>query len=168
MILIEEQDDRFYIGKSTVPDAGNGLFAAKALKKGDILEIVGVQVKAGSNADKCTDYAFTYKFAASEKDASRYVVPMGFAGMVNHCRERQNALIRGLKSRPPQNRNSGQMVYQMIRDIEIGEEILGDYGNEWEETFSLLKKGDEDWETFMSYQLYNLGMLYSKGETCHG
>ena len=95
MIIFEENDDRFYVKESTVNRAGKGLFAAKEIKKNSWLEITGVLVERGSVADDCTYYANAYKFAANvvrkgdKVDVGQFViVPMGYAGIVNHTDEK--------------------------------------------------------------------------------
>ena len=44
MILIEETDNRFYLKKSGLKDAGTGVFAKGSIKAGEYLEIIGVAV----------------------------------------------------------------------------------------------------------------------------
>jgi len=156
MICVEETDHRYNVKKSTIPGAGLGLFAKVPLKKGDCLELVGAQVPIQSITDIATYYAGKYKFAATDKDPTRYVIPMGYAAFVNHCQEKQNVQIVAAKGRSPKNPNSGQIVYLFLRDIEPDEELLGDYGPKWEETFRWLEKVDEDWETFVDHNLYRI------------
>lgn len=168
MYTIEENDDRFYISESTIPNAGRGLFAKTNIKKGDHLEIIGVIVKAGSVANTCTDYANKYKFAAGASK-KEIVVPMGYGGIVNHSPEKtsQNAEITYIKNNRPRNPAAGNVVYKFIRDVEKDEEILGNYGEDWtkvlnwaEEMNEKKKELPEDqWETFVSFNLYNLGDL---------
>jgi len=172
MQLVEETDKRFYLKESTVPNAGLGVFAAEPLKAGDYLEIIGIQVKTGSIADKCTAYADRYKFAASGKlvkkrrttDFTRKVVPLGYGGMVNHAPspELENAMIDYHKG-PTRNKNAGQPIYRFVRNIAQDEEILGNYGEQWEKIMGWAEdKADElgkDWKTFLSYDLYNLKEL---------
>jgi len=165
MILIEETDNRYYVEKSLLPNAGLGVFAKIPLKKGDHMEIIGVQVKVESVEDVCTGYAKAYKFAAKPgTDFTRHVIPMGYAAIVNHgssevrnCELREN---RGSKK----NLNASTMIYLFIKDIEPGEELLGNYGGnyaevlEWTDKYS--NRIDEDeWETFLSANLYNTGFL---------
>lgn len=165
MILIEENDDRFYIEKSNLPNAGSGVFAKEKIKAGEYLEIIGVYVKAGSEADKCTEWAKHYKFAAKDKDFDRYIVPMGYAAIINHTSDSniQNAEIRYLKNIQKKNDATGGMVYYFIKDIEKNEEILGNYGEavgkklDWIQDKANFDK--EDWQTFLRYDLYNLGIL---------
>src|ERR1035438_10007846 len=125
MIILEETDTRFYIDKSTVPLAGYGCFAKVLIKQGDFLEIIGVQVKTDSIADNCTFYAKRYKFMSSSgKDYK--IVPMGFGGMVNHTDDkviRNVQLVCILVT----SKKTKEVVYQALRDIEPGEELLGYY-----------------------------------------
>ncbi len=174
-MLIEETDDRFYLKESTVPNAGMGVFSKEDIEKGEFLEIIGVQVKMNSIADQCTQYANKYKFAATGKlikeqkkiEHDRLVMPVGFGGMVNHApsAELQNAEIwyrQGAK----RNSAAGQAVYRFIRNIKKDEEILGNYGEEWQGVMDWVgEKAEEvenDWETFLSHNLYSLGELSTK------
>ncbi|MHA2428338.1 MAG: SET domain-containing protein-lysine N-methyltransferase [Candidatus Hermodarchaeia archaeon] len=175
MYLVEETDTRFYLKESTVPNAGLGVFAAEPLKAGDYLEIIGVQVKTNSIADECTAFADKYKFAAAGKlvkkerttDFSRKVVPLGYGGMVNHApnAKMQNAMIDYHKG-PKRNAAAGQPIYRFLRDIAKDEEILGNYGEQW--TNIMEWAGDkanevgDDWETFLSFDLYNLKEIMSE------
>ena len=56
MIIFEEEDDRFYIGESTIKGAGKGLFAARRIGEGEFLPITGVMVRRGGVADRCTHH----------------------------------------------------------------------------------------------------------------
>lgn len=176
MMIFEEDDARFYIAPSTVDLAGNGLFAKRAIKKNEWLEITGVLVQRESVADKCTAYANSYKFASNVKrvgekiDIGEFlIVPLGFAGIVNHAKERsqQNVEIRYLDEKyTKKSIHADKAVYWFIRDVSAGEEILGNYGDGWDKVFNWMhetheaKKADvKDWEKFLEYDLYNLGDL---------
>lgn len=167
MILVEERDDRFYIQESTIPGAGKGLFAKVHIPAGSSLEIIGVQVKAHSETDACTAYANNYKFAADDRKLDRYIVPLGYAGIVNHANspETKNVEIRATHG-PRKNAAAGKMVYYFLKDVNPGEEILGDYGELWKGAFdwvnervAVLEESEDEWETFLAYDLYNLGSL---------
>lgn len=166
MIFIEETDTRFYIDKSTLPNAGYGLFAKVKIKKGDWLEVIGVMVKKGGIADQCTHYAKRYKFAGTKDDSK--IVPMGYAGIINHTADPvlQNMELtceRGLSKR---SEHSSEVVYKTLRDIEPGEELLGNYGEnigkEIEKVANNISYHEtmkSDWEMFLSYNLYDLKRL---------
>lgn len=162
---IEEKDNRFYVDKSTVPFAGKGLFASRDIKEGEQLEVVGVVVEKGSQADMCTQYADAFKFATTQL-ASRtlHILPMGFAAMVNHAnkKEDQNVEIRYVSKE-----GKTSCVYHFIKPVAMGEEVLGDYGDEWR---GLLEWADsanklfaheeeEEWNAFLKRGLYNLDRL---------
>lgn len=166
MIFVEETDTRFYIDKSTLPNAGYGLFAKVKIPKDDWLEVIGVMVKKGGIADQCTHYAKRYKFAGS-KDNSK-IVPMGYAGIINHTADTslQNMELiceQGLSKR---SEHASEVIYRTLRDIEPGEELLGNYGEdigkEVEKIASNISHHDatkSDWETFIGYNLYDLKRL---------
>lgn len=168
MILIEETDRRFYIAESTIPNAGMGLFAAQDLQQGDFLEIIGVMVKRDSVSDRCTAYANPYKFGARPGPTPEYlVVPMGYAGIVNHAPqpELKNSEIRANKG-SKRNAAAGQVVYLFLRDIAKDEEILGDYGENWNralhwagERAEIIDQTEELWESLVASDIYNLSIL---------
>ena len=81
-MVIVENDERFCVNVSTIPDAGNGLFARTLLAEGEQLEVIGVLVPAGSVSDVCTRYADHYKFRVGDL----LLIPLGFGGMVNHSK----------------------------------------------------------------------------------
>ena len=178
MILVKETDERFYLAKSKLPNAGTGVFAKVSLEKGDWLEIIGAQVEVGSLADKCTAYGKNYKFAASGSikngerviDHTRLVIPMGFGGMVNHAPNRgmQNVEI-GYLQKPTRNPAAGKAVYYFLRNIAKNEEILGNYGEDWGGVFDWVSSCatfsndiETEWERFMGHDRYNLGKLQSQ------
>ena len=161
MISIEEKDKRFNIAESLQPNAGLGLFASEDIKKGNNLEVVGVLVDRDSPADHCTSYANTFKFAADYADSfKKHIIPMGYGGMVNHANEKkdQNVEIRYIKK-------NGDMVcvYHFIKDAKKGDEILGDYGDDWRAVLEWSREADsdeeEEWSSFLELGLYNLCKL---------
>ena len=178
MITITENDNRFYVRESTLPDAGLGLFARVKIPKGSFIEIIGVMVKRGSVADQCTRFAENYKFAASDKDYC--LIPMGYGGMVNHAntKEQQNVVIKNVKAKVPNKKIkelrgilsfTGEAVYYFTRDVEPDEEILGDYGHEYKAHHKWIADQNEmfnnlenDWIKFLSFGLYNLPLLSQK------
>lgn len=184
MIALEETDERFYIAESSLPDAGLGVFAKVKIHKHDYLEIIGVLVKYGGTADQCTHYANRYKFAG-EQDLVHALVPMGYAAIINQAnsKEQQNVSIthlpdkvnhsvcqgkgcnecdNGLIIRYMRNSNAGAAVYVAIRDIEPGEELLGNYNKKigqlsMKKTFS--EEDKRQWLKFISQGFYGLNTL---------
>lgn len=166
MIFVEETDTRFYIDKSTLPNAGYGLFAKVKIKKDDWIEVIGVMVKKGGIADQCTHYAKRYKFAGSKDDAK--IVPMGYAGIINHTTDpvllnMKLTCERGLTKR---SEHASEVIYKALRDIEPGEEVLGyygeDIGKEVEKIANNMIYHEEmksDWEIFLTHDLYDLKRL---------
>lgn len=170
MIFLEEKDDRFYIAESTQPGAGRGLFAARDIKKGEDLEVIGVAVDRGSVADICTSYADSYKFAADYSDSyTRHIVPMGYAGIINHANDEND---RNVEIKYVLRRDRTTCLYRFIRDVEEGEEILGDYGDGWRGIADWSRKinesadakEEEEWRSFLLMGLYNLDKLSRPGD----
>lgn len=116
-MIIVENDVRFYISKSTIPMAGDGLFAKIFLVEGERLEVIGVLVLAESVSDVCTRYADCYKFRVGDL----LLIPLGFGGMVNHSR---NPNLKKVID--------DQRVYlRTTRPIHPGEELFFTYGEEF-------------------------------------
>lgn len=170
MIEVIEHDDRFRPGASLIPGGGLGLFAAKPIKAGDFLEVVGVMVRRGAATDLCTAYADRYKFLSS--DGSCLVVPMGWAGLINHTDDKmvQNAEIRNVKAKGGDGLGNfvhytGEVVYYFIKDVAVGEEIYGNYGKGFSslnEAISHVKESlgqDPAWNALKSMGLYDLDRL---------
>ena len=108
-----ETDQRFYVQQSTVPEAGEGLFAAVSLVQGDRLRVVGVLIAANSVSDRCTGYADPYKVRVGES----LLIPTGWGAMVNH---REDANIAKVID--------GEEVYlEVLRPIAKDEEIFFRY-----------------------------------------
>ena len=80
MTQANETDERFYIGPSTIPAAGEGLFARVPLDKGNRMRVVGVLVEANSVSDRCTNYADPYKLRVGDS----LLIPVGWGAKVNH------------------------------------------------------------------------------------
>jgi hypothetical protein len=160
MIIIDEDDPRFYIATSAIPNAGMGLFAKELIKKGSKLEITGFLVKAGSATDLCTAYANDYKFWASY-DMNMKVVPTGFAAIANHSSDPKinNMDLWTDKNYSRKSVNAGQVYYIANRDIYPGEECVGNYGDDWNQKLHFVSAIQDNWSDFLQYRLYNLGEL---------
>jgi hypothetical protein len=165
MIYVQESDLRYFIDKSTIPEAGLGLFASQDLKADDWLEVIGVRVDGVSNS--CSKYGERYKFLGP--DMKSVILPLGYAGLVNHTNNRfkQNVEIRCMdKGFNKRSHHATQIVYYFLRDIAKGEELLGNYGDEYTSILSqflkdtrVIEDNDEDWKKFLSFDLYRLGEL---------
>jgi len=114
-------DSRFAIKKS-MPGVGMGLFAVKQIKKGErILEYTGKRIPTKEANESDSRYLF---------EINRYwtidgPVPENIAGYVNHaCDPNTEAQIE-----------DGRIFYYATRDIESGEELTIDYGEEYFDEF---------------------------------
>jgi len=167
-LTFHEVDDRFYIKESTIPGAGKGLFARTKILENDRLMIKGILVEKDSPADSCTAFSNSYKFAASlillpngEVDCGNFfIIPLGYAGIVNHMADesKRNVQITYL--------GNYEIAYEFLKDVHKDEEILGNYGDEWQKilAWSDLQKSKNKtdiklWKKFLDLNLYDLGGL---------
>jgi len=112
-MTLMETDRRFYVRRSTIPEAGEGLFASISLVQGDRLRVVGVLIAANSVSDRCTRYADPYKVRMGE----RLLIPTGWCAMVNH---REDANVEKVIE--------GEDVYlEVLRPIAKDEEVFFRY-----------------------------------------
>ena len=125
-MTIVENDERFYVNTSTIPGAGDGLFAKTFLAEGERLEVLGVLVPAGSVSDVCTRYADCYKFRVGDL----LLIPLGFGGWSTNSRNPNlKKAIDGKKA-----------YLRTTRPIQPGEELFFTYG----EGFFKVAKVDPD------------------------
>lgn len=124
--LVAEPDDRFYVGRSHIPDAGEGLFARVPLARGATLDVVGILVASHSIADRCTHYADPYKYRVGDA----LLIPLGFGAMVNH------ADVPNVE----QLVEDGCVRLRMLRPIAAGEELLLTYGADAQRRFAQGKR----------------------------
>jgi hypothetical protein len=121
MQTLDESDDRFCAGPSTMAGAGQGLFARVPLRAGDRLTVVGVRVRRDSPADRYTAFADAYKLRAGEY----LVIPCGAAAVANH-------------SAQPNLRKvvDGETVFlELLCDVAAGEELCFEYTDYARERF---------------------------------
>ena len=107
--MLDEQDDRFYVGPSRIPGAGDGLFSRVPLRAGDRLAVIGVTIRADSPADRCTRYADEHKYRVG----NALVIPVGFGAMVNHSMSPNMAKVV----------DGGELYLEALRDIDVDEEL---------------------------------------------
>jgi hypothetical protein len=107
--MLEELDDRFYVGPSSIPGAGDGLFSRVPLRAGDRLAVIGMTIRADSVADRCTRYADEHKYRVGDS----LVIPIGYAAMVNHSSSPNMAKVA----------DGGGLYLEALRDIDTNEEL---------------------------------------------
>ncbi len=112
--VFEEKDKRFYIKKSGNRRAGQGLFAKVPLAKGATLKILGVLIGPDSVSDLCTGFADKHKFRVGRN----LLIPLGFAGMVNHSAKPNMGKIV---------LNSHRAFLRTLRTIKKDEELFSTY-----------------------------------------
>jgi len=119
-----EPDDRFYVAPSTIPGAGNGVFARALLPEGTELNAVGLLIRRDSQADECTKFADPYKLRVGE---DFLLIPAGLAGLVNHSQKPNlEKVVDGTS-----------VVLRALRPIEPGEELFFSYSEYAQRRFGI-------------------------------
>jgi hypothetical protein len=112
-ILDQPDDPRFAIRESTIPGAGQGLFARVDVPEGTTLDVIGVLVRRESIADRCTHFADCHKFRIGD----RLLIPVGYGGLVNHSTSPNlEKVIDG-----------DRVLFRALRPIAAGEELTFRY-----------------------------------------
>jgi len=128
-----QYESRTVIKKSTIPGAGNGVFAAAKIKKGEIIGELGGRLLSAEEYPKGNHYIASlpecargklgpYRFIDA-KDYGAHVSRINFAPSKINGREThfQNAAIRQI-CEPP------YFIFIALQDIEPGAEIWSSYG----------------------------------------
>ena len=138
----KEHDKRTVIKPSTIPNAGNGLFALVKIKEGEVIGELGGQLVSDDNYPEDSFYiaaipecawekTHPYKYIDSKEHGAN-VSRINFAPReINGVKTGfQNAAIRQLCEAP-------YFIFVAVKDIETGAEIWSSYGD------------DYDYESFM-------------------
>ncbi len=133
----KEYDKRTVVRKSTIPNAGNGLFAAVRIKKGEVIGELGGRLVSDNDPGRSNHYiaaipqcawenTHPYKYIDS-KDHGAHVSRINFApSEINGIETNfQNATIKQFCQHP-------YFVFIALKDIEPGEEIWSSYGPNYE------------------------------------
>ena len=132
-----EYDKRTVVRKSTIPNAGNGLFAAVRIKKGEVIGELGGRLVSDNDPARSNHYiaaipqcawekTHPYKYLDS-KDHGAHVSRINFApSEINGIEtDFQNATIKQLCQHP-------YFLFVALKDIEPGAEIWSSYGPNYE------------------------------------
>lgn len=133
----KEYDKRTVVKKSTIPNAGDGLFAAAKIKEGEVIGELGGRLVAdgeyppgseylASLAECAWDKTHPYKFLDSRYYGGN-VARINFApSEINGIETNlQNAAIKQICEYP-------YFIFVALKDIESGAEILSSYGPNYE------------------------------------
>jgi len=133
----KEYDKRTMVGKSAIPNAGNGLFAAVKIKKGEVIGELGGRLIADDDPAKGNHYIAAipecgweqsrpYK-SIDSKDYGGNVSRINFApSEINGKKTNfQNAAIKQICETP-------YFIFVALADIEPGTEIWSSYGPNYE------------------------------------
>lgn len=113
-MIVNETDPRFYVADSTIPGAGEGLFAKVPLAKGERFAVIGVLIERDTETDRCTRFADQHKLRVGD---DYLLIPLGYGGMVNHSSNPNlEKVIEGT-----------DLFMMALRDIEAGQELFFSY-----------------------------------------
>ena len=133
----KEYDNRTVIRKSRIPNAGNGLFAAVKIKKGEVIGELGGRLVADNDQSLGNHYiAAIPECAWKESHPYKYIDSKSYGANVSRINfapskingietNFQNAKGKQLCKRP-------YFVFLALKDIEPGEEIWASYGPHYE------------------------------------
>jgi hypothetical protein len=147
--------DNVYISLSTIPDAGRGAFARRPVRKGDAVAPAPLQVFRDRKVFENTDPEQLFvNYCLQPSKSTMIFFPYGPAvGLINHASAPHTANVGWrwstqtgskrhdptLLNLPPDSKKwrdvlAGMLILEVyaLRDIEVGEELLLDYGSAWE------------------------------------
>src|SRR3989344_1580911 len=98
---------------------GRGVFAAEPIRRGDVIEEAELIIISEKELDqivgtKLYDYTFEWGRGAA--------IALGYGGLYNHSYDPNTEYLRDVEAK--------RLVFQAVRDIAIGEEIITNYNGE--------------------------------------
>ena len=103
---------------------GRGVFAVRAIEAGQTIEVCPtLEVPAADVSGRLLDYVFE-----SGTDAEASVLMLGYGMLYNHSASPTAEYVE---------HGDGEVAFLALRDIEPGEEVTIDYGEEWWSTREL-------------------------------
>jgi hypothetical protein len=139
--------DNLYINISTIPQAGRGAFAKRFLPSGSVISPVPVlQIHRGHFFSEQTGFQLLYNYVFGHPESEIFLLSYSSTvNFINHNSQNPNVKLRwsnstlhrkhflDLSSEDVLKQGFGLfMEFVALRDIQPHEEILFDYGVEWE------------------------------------
>lgn len=111
---------KIYVAKSTIPDAGRGVFAKQTIGKNELIEKCPVIILSKEELFIAAPTLISdYYFSWSERKFSVAIV-FGYGSMFNHSKTPGAHFTPDIPSKT--------MLFSALRTIQKGEEIFIDYG----------------------------------------
>ena len=138
-----------HVARSTIPGAGKGVFASRAFKKGEVIEVSPVlAVGANDAAELSGESSVFLNYCFAHPKLSIALMPIGTVGALNHGGASANVAYdlhfwggwhtaEKILSKTPESILESKFAdiffqYTAARDIAKGQELTIDYGSAWE------------------------------------
>ena len=146
--------------KSSLPMAGNGLFAKKDFKKGELVYVSPVLALPKHKVLDFNDESVLINFCIASPDSDVALMPIGLSAMANHGGKHTNMNLSWHfwpSEEPTVNlRKSADdlvkapfaqldLAYTATRDIRAGEELFIFYGEDWERKWWTHLRNLKEW-----------------------
>ena len=151
-----------YVNKSLIPMGGKGVFSNKSHVEGSTVSVSPVLVVPKHALEKAGRSSVLMNFCFSDIGTDLALLPLGTAALINHGVD-ANVGVRwyswdGDETVTAQDVLSGNLTallrssaaplfleYYALRPISEGEELLMNYGSEWDEAWSHYLSSMHDW-----------------------
>jgi len=158
--------DHLYVNVSTIPQAGRGAFAKRFIPKDSVVSPAPVlQLNRGHFYHQSKGFELLFNYAYGHPDSPIFLLPYSSTvNFINHDSRHPNVKLRwstsplhrkdflDLSSEEVLKQGFGLMMeFISLRDIHPHEEILFDYGAEWERAW---QKHVADWSPVPGAETY--------------
>jgi hypothetical protein len=145
-----------YTNQSTIPLAGNGLFARRRFEKGELVHVSPTIVLSRFAIERTQDSSLLLNYCITDTGSDVALLPIGLGSIINHGgKMSSNTHLEWYTWKQPPNSPVNpidrlnwdakdleaypaaplDIAFVADRDISAGEEIFWDYGGTWEETW---------------------------------